>query len=163
MLVTAVLLLIGLLRNERALGWTVMGSAVFVIAWSLTGEITGARASHVFADDLLANLPQPLDWVDRADHGRPAIYLGQHITDANAVYLTEFWNRSIVHVWSNDGTAPGPGPTLTPDIVKPNGTLYPQPKEQYIVTDSGLEVVGSVVATRYHIAGGAPIPPGWSR
>ena len=157
-LVTAVLLLSRLLRNERALGVALGASAAFVLAWTLTGEITGARASHVFANDLLANLPKPLDWIDRADHGRPAIYLGQHITDANAVYLTEFWNRSIAHVWSNDGTAPGPGPTLTPDIVKPNGTLYPQPKEHYIVTDSGLEVVGSLVQERYHNAGGVGIP-----
>ena len=157
-LATAVLLLTRLVRNERALGWALGGSAAFVLAWTLTGEITGARSSHEFADALLANLPRPLDWIDRADHGRPAIYLGQHITDANAVFLTEFWNRSIVHVWSNDGSAPGPGPTLTPDIVKPNGTLFPQPKEEYMVTDSGLEIVGSLILERSHNAGGVQVP-----
>ena len=157
-LVTVIMLLSRLLQNERALGWALGACAVLVLAWTLTGEITGARSSHEFADALLSNLPKPLNWIDRADHGRPAIYLGQHITDANAVYLTEFWNRSIVHVWSNDGTAPGPGPTLTPDIVKPNGTLYPQPKERYIVTDSGLEVVGSLMQERTHNAGGVQVP-----
>ena len=41
----------------------------------------------------------------------PSSYLSQRMTDdpigANA---TEFWNRSIVKVWSVDGTGPGPGP-----------------------------------------------------
>ncbi len=157
-LVTAVLLLTRVLRNERALGWALGGSAAFVLAWTLTGEITGARSSHQFADALLSNIPKPLDWIDRADHGRPAIYIGQHITDANAVYLTEFWNRSIAHVWSNDGTAPGPGPTLTPDIVKPNGTLFPQPRERYMVTDAGLEIIGKLILERYHYAGRVQVP-----
>lgn len=157
-LTTAIVLLSRVVRSERALGWALGCSAAFVIAWTLTGEITGARSSHEFADQLLANVPKPLNWIDRADHGQPAIYFGQHITDANAVFLTEFWNRSIVHVWSNDGTAPGPGPTLTPDIVKPNGKLYPQPPERYLVTDSGLEIVGSLVEERYHLAGGVRVP-----
>jgi hypothetical protein len=152
--VTALLASRRALANARVLG----GAAAFLLLWTLTGEITGARASHAFANTLLSNMPKQLDWIDRADRGQPAIYLGQHITDPNAVYLTEFWNRSIHHVWSNDGTAPGPGPTLTPDIVKRNGTLFPQPKERYLVTDSGLEIVGSIVDRRYHLAGNVPIP-----
>ena len=45
-------------------------------------------------------------------------YLGQAIIDPNGEILTEFWNRSIKHVDSLDGTAPGPGPTSTPLLVR---------------------------------------------
>ena len=41
-------------------------------------------------------------------------FLGQAIIDPNGLWLTEFWNRSIRHVYSLDGTAPGPGPTVRP-------------------------------------------------
>ena len=39
--------------------------------------------------------------------------------DPTGVYLTEFFNRSVTKVWSTDGTAPGPGAILTPDLLEP--------------------------------------------
>ena len=46
----------------------------------------------------MANLPQPPTWVDRATGGEPTLYLGQKISDANGLWLLEFWNRSIKRV-----------------------------------------------------------------
>jgi hypothetical protein len=89
-----------------------------------------------------------LNWLDRVDHGQPALYLGQTL-DSGAdlgVWLTEFWNRSLKQVWSVDGSAPGPGPTLTPDILTTDGRLQPDPRLPYVVADAGVQVVGKMVA-----------------
>ena len=51
------------------------------------------------------------------------VLLGQSIKDPNPVNLLEFWNRSLTNVWSLDGTAPGPGATVTPNIAEADGTL----------------------------------------
>ena len=52
-------------------------------------------------------------------------YLGQDIStgDALGVSLMEFWNRDVKNIWSLDGSAPGPGPTLTPDLAGRDGEL----------------------------------------
>ena len=57
---------------------------------------------------------------------------------------TEFWNRSISKVWSVDGTGPGPGHTLTPDLQDVDGTLWPDPETDYVLAANGVEVVGEV-------------------
>ena len=59
---------------------------------------------------------------------------------------TEFWNRSIQKVWSVDGTGPGPGDTLTPDLQDVDGTLWPDPETDYVLATNGVEVVGPEVA-----------------
>ena len=61
-----------------------VSAALFVLAWNVTGQMAAASASRNFSDELLQNYPRPLNWLDQADHGRPAMYLGQQITDANA-------------------------------------------------------------------------------
>ena len=56
--------------------------------------------------------------------------LGQRMSDNPlGVASTEFWNRSIAKVWSVDGTGPGPGHTLTPDLQDVDGTLSPGPAD----------------------------------
>ncbi len=55
---------------------------------------------------------------------------------------TEFWNRSISKVWSVDGTGPGPGHTLTPDLQDADGTLWPNPRTDFVLASGGVEVVG---------------------
>jgi hypothetical protein len=78
--------------------------------------------------------------------------------DQNSEWLLEFWNRSIKAVWSLDGTAQGPGPTLTPDMRATDGILYEanavKPDFPYVVTDRGIDVAGQVVARHFHRAGG---------
>ena len=121
-------------------------------------EITGARSSHAFADRLLAGMPRPLNWVDQTvPHGADVYYLGQQIADPNGVELLEFWNRSIHHVWSTDASAPGPGPSVTPDVKTTGGLLFPRKDVRYLVTDYGLILRGKVLAVKYH-TGAAVLP-----
>ena len=73
--------------------------------------------------------------------------LGQHMSDNPlGVPSTEFWNRSISKVWSVDGTGPGPGHTLTPDLQDADGTLWPNPRTDFVLASGGVEVVGEEVA-----------------
>jgi hypothetical protein len=123
--------------------------AAVVVAWSLTGEVYSAIGFRDGADQFVANLPKPIDWVDRATGRRATVYYGQQIPPGpDGVWLTEFWNRSIRKVWSTDGTAPGPGPTVSPDLVKTDGTTWPSPETDYALADNGVDLVGRVVARR---------------
>src|SRR5207302_10582569 len=141
-------------RRERLVQPLLVVAAIFVLAWNLTGQIGAAGASQTISDDLLANYPRPLDWLDRADGGKPAMYLGQEITDANGIWLLEFWNRSLHYVWSLDGTAKGPGPTLSPDLLANDGRITTVAGIRYVVVEPNIDLVGKVVATARHFGGG---------
>jgi hypothetical protein len=119
---------------------TTVAAAVAVLgaAWMLTSEIATTRGSLHFANLFRTNLPQRLDWIDQDVHGQPVTYLGQEIKDPNILLLTEFWNRQIKHVDSLDGSAPGPGPTYAPSVVKSNGQLEGLSGVPYIVADTGV-------------------------
>ncbi len=108
------------------------------LVWMVAGEITMTvgidRAAHQFR----ANLPADLSWVDHAVHGGSVTFLGQGTTDLDGENLTEFWNRSVKHVDSLDGFAPGPGPTSTPAIVSPDGRLSDLNGTRYVLADSGV-------------------------
>ena len=97
---------------------------------------------------LVANLPKPLDWVDVASQRQPVTFFGENIGDANGVWLLEFWNKSIVHDWTLDASAPRPDPTLTPDVKTTDGRMYPDPGTDYAVTSGGVEVQGTTVDSR---------------
>src|SRR5207302_4165017 len=142
--------------RDRLLRPLLVGSALFVLAWNLTGQIGASGASKTIADDLLANYPRPLDWLDRADGGKPAMYLGQQIADANGIWLLEFWNPSLHYVWSLDGTAKGPGPTLSPDLLATDGRITAPEGVQYVVVEPNIDLVGKVVPRAKHLVGGAP-------
>jgi hypothetical protein len=122
-------------------------ATTLVLAWMLTAEITTTAGSVNQANAFLAHLPKQLDWVDRASGGKPVTYLGQQIRDPNGLWLTEFWNRSIDHVYSLDGSAPGPGPTLTPNVDSPVGELSSSTGDPYTLADSGVDLQAPVVAT----------------
>jgi len=140
----------------RWVAWAVAVAGALVLAWNLTGEITGARSSHAFGDQLLSNFPSPLDWVDEVTGGEPTVYYGQRVNvDPNGEWLLEFWNRSIQGLWTLDGTGVGPGPTVTPDVLKPTGEIRVIRKFDYAVTDEGVSLVGRVIARRTHLVGGA--------
>jgi hypothetical protein len=112
-------------------------AALVAVAWALTGEITSARGSNASADQLVANLPKPLDWVDVASQRQSVTFFGENIGDANGVWLLEFWNKSIVHDWTLDASAPRPDPTITPDVKTTDGRMYPDPGTDYAVTSGG--------------------------
>jgi hypothetical protein len=153
------LLLPTTLARRRRAALAVTGvTCGLVFAWVLAGQISFSNGSNEFSRTLLRNYPRPATWLDAADHGRPALYLGQRVQDPTGVYLTEFWNRSLKHVWSLDGTAPGPGPILTPDLAAADGRLYPDPGVEYVMAEPGVEVAGRRVGrygtwTVYRIRG----------
>jgi hypothetical protein len=146
--VSLLLALVPLVRRVPTAGRIAVAVVAALAAgtWMLTGEVTSANGSNSGADQFVANLPRPLDWVDVATHGRPVTYLGQQLGIDDGLWLTEFWNRSIKHVWSLDGTAPGPGPTLTPDLAAPNGRMRFDPGTPYVLADNGVRMIGTVVA-----------------
>jgi hypothetical protein len=161
LLVVVLIVSLGLLlaprfiRRPRAAMAVVGAAAVLVLSWNLAGEVSATNGTNQFSRTLLANFPSPPDWLDRATHGQPTIYLGQRITDPQGVWLMEFWNRSLDYVWSLDATAPGPGTYppgyLTPDIGTDGhltGRSIPTgapPGVHYIVADQGIEVAGRFV------------------
>jgi hypothetical protein len=140
-----VLLGVALLRRPGVTTAIAGLAAVLVLGWTMTGQLAAASASNSFSRDFLRNLPQPADWVDRATGGEPTLYLGQKISDENGLWLHEFWNRSIKQVWSLDGSAPGPGPTLTPDLTSRTGTLAGDPDYDYVLAEQSIDLVGTVV------------------
>jgi hypothetical protein len=109
------------------------------------GEVTSARGSISEAKRSLANLTPPLDWIDRATHGQGVTYLGNHIGDPTGLWLTEFWNRSIDHVDTLDGSSPGPGPSVTPSIYHDDGSLSGDPSLSYVVAESDVSLAEPVV------------------
>jgi hypothetical protein len=141
----------------RTAKWIAVGMAVAVLVWNFTGALAFAAASNRASDRFVDNIRRPFTWVDDATGGKPALYIGQQMADPNGEWLLEFWNpHSLVGpVWSLDGTAPGPGPTLTPDPELPTGALSHDPHYPYVVEERGMNVVGRVVATHDHVAGGS--------
>jgi hypothetical protein len=126
----------------------VVGIAVAVLVWNVTAEVYAAIGEHDFSSRVETNLPKPNDWVDRAAGGGTVVMLGQRMSDNPlGVPSTEFWNRSIDKVWSVDGTGPGPGPTLTPDLQDVDGTLWPDPHTDFVLATNGVQVVGEEVAS----------------
>jgi hypothetical protein len=144
-----VALLPRLLRSRPQLKhWLLALAAVATATWMLAGEVTSARGDASGSRQFVRNLGHPLDWVDRATNGAGVTYLGQQAGDDQGLWLTEFWNRSIKHVYTLDGTGPGPGPTLTPDLGSPDGTLNGDPGLDYVLASNGVHMIGRVVAER---------------
>jgi hypothetical protein len=126
---------------------TAAAVAVVLLVWNVAAEVYAAIGEHDFSALVERNLPKPHDWVDRAAGGGTVAMLGQRMSDDPlGVPSTEFWNRSIAKVWSVDGTGPGPGHTLTPDLQGADGTLWPNPETDFVLTSGGVEVVGKEVA-----------------
>jgi hypothetical protein len=120
-------------------------AVALLLGWMLAGEISMTVGLDMVANDFIHNLPAQLDWVDAHVHGQPVTYLGQAVIDPNGENLTEFWNRSIKHVTSLDGTAPGPGPTSTPLLSDPTGLLTRTTGNHYVLADIGVVLDGQIV------------------
>jgi hypothetical protein len=122
--------------------------AVGVLGWNMAAEVYASIGEHDFSSRVETNLPRPHDWVDRAADGGTTVVLGQRMNDSPLGFSSlEFWNRSIVKVWSVDGTGPGPGHTLTPDLQDVDGTQWPNPETDFVLAANGVSVAGPVVAT----------------
>ena len=143
-----VLALTRLPRRGRAAAATIAAVTIAVLAWNVTAETYAANGEYHFSNRFTTNLTKPFDWVDRATGGHSTTILGQEWSDPNGIYLTEFWNRSIKLVWSADPTssAPGPGPTTTPDLLRPDGTMRQRPGTKYVLAVNGVALQTPVVA-----------------
>ena len=135
-------------RRQRLATWIVVGAAVVSMGWSVRAETVASKYSNDFSELFYKSLPKPLGWVDDATAGEPAVYIGQKIADPNGVWSMEFWNRNVRRVWSLDGTAPGPGPVLTPNIETIDGRLAGDPGYRYAVVESSISIAGETVAER---------------
>jgi hypothetical protein len=135
-------------RTRFALAGAYALLGVALVAWNLGGELAAASASGDSSGQLAQGLPETLNWIDVDTRGGTATYLGQTLgTSGEGLNLLEFWNRSIVNVWSLDGSAPGPGPTLSPDLARTDGTLSNPPGTPYLVADHGVNPVGTPIDT----------------
>ncbi len=131
------------LRFARGRGLTVAVAALgaFVLAWNVTAEIYAANGERLFSERMYATLPKPPNWVDRVTDGKPALFLGQGISDQNPVWQLEFWNRSLHLFWGIDGSVPGPGKRTTPNLARPDGTLDPEDIDaDYAVVANGVSL-----------------------
>ena len=148
--------------------------AVLTLTWNLMGEIVAADASNSFAKSFLAAVPRPPDWIDRETGRARTMFIGESFGDPNAFWTLEFWNQSIQDVWSVDGTAPGPGPVVTPDFTSTDGAVAPQLPIDWAVASPAVELAGRVAyraggMTLYRLAHpirlqseyGGVAPDGW--
>ena len=149
-------MLVPRIRPPRlAVGATVL-IAGFTLAWTVTTEVYAANGESTFSKNLYAILPKPANWLDLTTQQRGTVFLGQAIRDVNPINLLEFWNRSLTGVWSLDASAPGPGATTTPNLVKPDGTLTP-PHTAFVVATPGVDVAARQVGPT--VAGYTLSPP----
>jgi hypothetical protein len=121
--------------------------AVGVVGWNLTGEIVAANASNAFSATFRGSLPTPPDWIDRTTGRARTMFIGQSLDASNAFWSLEFWNQSIGDVWSVDSTAPGPGPTTTPNYLDLTGAVDPQLPLDWIVATPGVNPAGTPAQT----------------
>jgi hypothetical protein len=136
-----------LLASRRAVGARIaVGVAAATLILGLTNEIYAEIGEHDFSQRVAANLTQPYDWIDRAVGDGKTTVLAQTVTDPTGIHSFEFWNRSITQVWSLEGSAPGPGGTVTPDLASPDGTLVPAPGTEYVLQVNGVDLVAPEVA-----------------
>ncbi|MEO5634465.1 hypothetical protein [Gaiella sp.] len=132
-------------RRRRVAAWIVVAAVILSIGWSARAETVAAKYSNDFSALFLDGLPKPLSWVDEATGGKPVVYISQKIADPNDGWSMEFWNRGIREVWSLDGTARGPGPVLTPNLIATDGRLVDGVGYEYAVINNGLSLVGTKV------------------
>ncbi len=123
-------------------------AAAVLAAWLLTGQIYAANANANYSDVFANRIPTPRNWVDRATHGAPVTFLGENVTDGTALWLTEFWNRSIGHVASLNGVAPGPGPISAPALATTDGTLTGFTGDPYTLAGPGVTLAATPVQSR---------------
>ena len=137
---------------ELPRGVVLAAVSIALAVWMATAQVTTARGVQNAASDGLSGLSkigaEPLDWVDRETREQGTSYIGQNLdlSQPLGLWLTEFWNPSIRHAYTLDSTYPGPGPSITPGLVRPNGSLTDDPGLPYVLADNGVEMIGTPVA-----------------
>ena len=151
-----VLLLARLPQRGRAAGATIAAVCAALIVWNLTAETYAANGEYRLSHNFAKSFVHPPNWVDRATGGGRTVLVGQQWgSDHNPYNLTEFWNQSIVKVWTVDPTdpAPPPGHGLDPDLASADGTLTPSPGTEFALAINGVTLQAPVVPTSPTIPG----------
>jgi len=123
-------------------------AAVLAGAWLMTGQIYATIGNTTTANSYSKKIPAPRDWVDQLTGGAPVTFLGQSVTDGIPLWLTEFWNRSISHVASLNGVAPGPGPISAPGLETTDGALSGYTGDPYVLAGPGVQLAAPIAGTR---------------
>jgi hypothetical protein len=127
---------------RRAVVALISASAIAVVAWNLTGEVAAANSSNSFAKTIVA-LPSPHDWIDKANGRQSTLFVGQQLENSNAFWSIEFWNQSIQHVWTVDGSSVGLGQTWTPNFGGVDGEVSgPRIADRWGVAPGNITLAG---------------------
>jgi hypothetical protein len=132
-------------RHRRGVGAL---AAVLAGAWLMTGQIYATIGNTTTANSYAKKIPAPRDWVDQLAGGARVTFLGQSVTDGIPLWLTEFWNRSVSHVASLNGVAPGPGPISAPGLETTDGALSGYTGDRYTLAGNGVRLAAPIVTTR---------------
>jgi hypothetical protein len=135
-------------RGGRATSALIAAVCAATAVWNVTAETYAANGEYHFSRFLVSRFPRPFDRIERATGGGSTVLVGQQFgSNSNGYNLTEFWNRSIDKVWSIDPTsiAPGPGPTLTPDLVNADGEMTPSPGTEYALAVNDVKLQAPLV------------------
>ncbi|MBA3717980.1 MAG: hypothetical protein H0W87_07130 [Actinobacteria bacterium] len=122
------------------------GVAALVVGWSLTGEINASNRSLDIGRALVDTQPRPLDWIDRATNGSPAVYVGQAKLRPPEILSLAFWNDSLTRLVTLGGE-PTYGLILETHIASISGRLTDPERAEYVVSDREVEVAGARVAS----------------
>ncbi|HWE80588.1 MAG TPA: hypothetical protein VG265_02980 [Gaiellaceae bacterium] len=131
----------------RRRSWVAPLAAVLAAGWLLTGEIYDTKA-NIDPYSTAEKLPAPRSWIDDVTHGAPTTFLGVQLVDATPVWLTEFWNRSIDHVYAIDDSAPPPGPIAAPFLLSTDGALADYTGNRYTVASPGVDLAARPLAQK---------------
>jgi hypothetical protein len=134
-------LFLALRRHAAAKALTV----VFLLAWLLAGEIGATAGDNSFSNFFGGYMPPVRNSIDLITKGKKVTFLGQSLKDPNGILLAEFWNRSLAHMASLDNTAPGPGPTIGPQLVSIDGKLSYFTGDPYVLAGPGVTLQAPVV------------------
>ena len=103
-------------------------AGVLVLAWTMTAQLAAASASNSFSRTFLRNLPAPPNWVDAATKRRadPVPRPEDRRLRTGSGCTSSGTDRSSA---SRASTArrPGPGPTVTPNLLNRYGELAGDP------------------------------------
>jgi hypothetical protein len=119
--------------------------AVVVVGWSLTGEVNASNKSIWVGHALILSQPRPLDWIDRATHGAPAVYVGQAKLRGPEILSLAFWNNSLGRMVTLGGETVY-GLVFQTNIASGDGRLSDPKRADYVVSDQEVEVAGQRVA-----------------
>jgi hypothetical protein len=133
--------LVLLLRKALVLA----AAAVVVVGWSLTGEVNASNKSIGVGRVLIASQPRPLDWIDRATHGAPAVYVGQAKLRGPEILSLGFWNNSLGRMVTLGGETVF-GLVFETRIASKDGRLSDPARADYVVSDEEVDVAGQRVA-----------------